>query len=68
MRAVLKRKADVQAHRQRRRRAAGFGLGLFAHHTQSVDAKGLFLFFDHRKMIQLQVHLQLPCYDFYFLY
>ncbi len=29
---------------------------------------GFVLFFDHRKMIQLQVHLQLPCYDFYFLY
>lgn len=23
---------------------------------------------NHRKMIQLQVHLQLPCYDFCFLY
>jgi hypothetical protein len=24
--------------------------------------------FGYRKMIQLQVHLQLPCYDFCFLY
>lgn len=27
-----------------------------------------FFFFGYRKMIQLQVHLQLPCYDFCFLY
>lgn len=33
-----------------------------------IYVTGLYVFLYHRKMIQLQVHLQLPCYDFCFLY